>query len=125
MATLREYFDTDVTRVLNSAHRIGVNTGAGVVQVDVRVHFDFDANAKYLSCYLTPEASTAAVCEGLITNLGQLLAVAEGVEVRTGFTGEVHVGSGDLQFAGRVYLYHEGALDDSWKQQFTLGARSR
>src|SRR5438067_1488145 len=111
MATLREYFDTDFPRVLNAAQVIQVRTDAAPIEVPVRVHLDFDANAKYLSCLLPAAGCNKSVCSALVVNISQLLATADSVEVHSGLPGETPFRSTELRFAGRLFLYHESDID--------------
>lgn len=110
MATLRELYDTDFSRVLNVASSIEVRTPDSAVEVQARVHFDFDANAKYLSCHLTTQASTAATGVGLIEHVDELLAIGANVEVQSGYPGQRPASSTQLRFAGRLFVYHEADI---------------
>ena len=56
MATLREYFDTDFSTRLNSAQQVHWHADDLEGDVPVRIHLDFDSNAKFLSCYLPTPA---------------------------------------------------------------------
>ena len=107
MATLRELYDTDFSRVLNVASPIEARTADRVVEVQARVHFDFDANAKFVSYYLTTQASTAAGCVGLIEHVDELLKIGDSVEVQSGYPGQRPASSTQLRFAGRLFIYHE------------------
>jgi hypothetical protein len=58
MATLREFYDRDFTHVLNLGKPLQARTPDGMRDLHARVHIDFDANAKFISCYLPAELST-------------------------------------------------------------------
>ena len=61
MATLREYFDTDFTTVLNFGQTAKAIVRGELFEVSVRVHYDFDADVKFVSCYL-PRRGLYVVC---------------------------------------------------------------
>lgn len=125
MATLREYYDTDFSRVLNAGNTLRLQGSADVVEVPARVHLDFDANARYVSCYLSVLASNAAMCSAILDGLGTLLATGDGVSVQTGFPGEALRSSKELQFAGRLFIYHEGEIEQSTKDALEQQAKTR
>ena len=112
MATLREYFDTDFTRVLNAGAPVHwVQTGVAG-DIPARVHLDFDSNAKFVSYYLPADACRPALIDAMVGHLDTLLTDASSVDVETGFRGELKLRSVDLRFAGRLFIYHEAEIDD-------------
>lgn len=125
MATLREYFDTDFARVLNSSKLLQSKIGSELVGFPVRVHSDYDANAKFLSCYLPVTLSNPEICNKLIAQTKELSTMEAGVEVRTKLPGEDVLISGDLYFAGRLFIYHEGEIDEKIKKTVKKGARKQ
>ena len=112
MATLREYFDTDFTRVLNSAQPAQWQHAGVAEEVPARVHLDFDSNAKFLSCYLPAGACHNDILDGLVDEVNEMLTIGDGVEVQMGLPGELRRTSRDLRFAGRLFIYHEAEIDD-------------
>jgi hypothetical protein len=109
MATLRQYFDTGFSRVL-SVHRIWQMEDSGkTVPVIARLHFDFDANAKYASCFVPECGNPSAACRGLLDQLDELLKVDDGTLVQAGFAGlgEELTDSRELRFTGRIFIYME------------------
>lgn len=111
MATLREYFDTDFTRVLNSAQQVQWLYGGIAGEAPARVHFDFDSNAKFLSCYLPADACHQAVIDSLVDQVNDLLTIGDGLEVQMGFPWELVRTSIELRFAGRLFIYHEAEIE--------------
>src|SRR5687767_5676417 len=105
MATLREYFDTDFTRVVNSAQQAHWQSDGAEGDVPVRVHYDFDSNAKFLSCYLPARACRRAVIDAIVNDADQWLTIGDGLEVHKNLPGERTLISRDLRFAGRVFIY--------------------
>lgn len=113
MATLREYFDSDFTHVLNAAKPITLYfQNSPALEVQARVHMDFNSNTKYVSCFLPAHPHPLAACVGVLNNLGQVLAVADGVEVQSELPGEKLLHSGDLQFSGRIFFYSETPIPE-------------
>lgn len=111
MATLREYFDTDFTRVLNYARPVQWQHDGVTGEAPARVHLDFDSNAKLLSCYLSGNACQQTVLHALVGEVEELLGIDGGVEVQMGLPGELTRTSRDLRFAGRLFIYHEAEID--------------
>jgi TIR domain-containing protein len=113
MATLREYFDTDFTRVLNAADTFRLQNQDSTVEVRTRVHFDFDSNSKYLSCFLPECENPAGVIAGLLNSLDMLLALGDSVEVQSGLPGEKPMSSKTLRFSGRFFIYSERPVQEA------------
>ena len=103
MATLRDYFDTDFTRVFNSGQPVRWQHAGVAGDAPVRVHLDFDSNAKFLSCYLPAAACQHAVIDALVDDVGGLLTIGDGIEVQMGLLGELRRTSRELRFAGRLF----------------------
>jgi len=103
MATVRDYFDTDFAGNGNIGTTLQVNGSA----VEARIYLNFDSNAKYVSYYLTGDASIAATCGALVRDTNKFLASRNNIQVNTGREGEEPMLSTNLRFAGQVYIYHE------------------
>jgi len=126
MATLREYFDTDLNKCL-SVHadwEIGDGTGAVLPPVRARISQDFDANAKYWSFFI-PEGTN--VC-GYITSILRLPETASCVLSAEGDSVHVEMGFADyseracsakLVFSKRVFLYVDTLLTPELRRQIT------
>jgi hypothetical protein len=112
MATLREYFDTDFSRVLNSAQQVQWMSDGHEGHLPLRVHFDFDSNAKFLSAYLSAAACQPSVIDALVDDVNNWLTIGSALEVQTGFPGERMRTSAELRFSGRLFVYHEVEIDD-------------
>jgi len=112
MATLRQYFDTDFSRLLKSSQPFRLCDGATDLEMPVSLHYDFDANAKFLSCFLQKSGNPLSACVALLTTVDKLLSVGSGVEVQGGFVGERPMSCKTLQFCGRVFLYSEEDLPE-------------
>jgi hypothetical protein len=77
----------------------------------VRVHFDFDSNAKFLSCYLPAAACRGAVFDPVADGVNQWLTIGDGLEVQMGLPGEQVRSSRDLRFAGHLFIYHDAEVE--------------
>ena len=112
MATLREYFDTDFKHDL-SAHQptlVGSIDGDFELELIPRLHYAFDANAQYLSYFVPATDRLFDICVHLISNLDTAVSLADGMQVAAGKVGEEMVEDSELQFTGRVFIYHDGEL---------------
>ncbi len=125
MATLREYFDTDFARVLNAAQPLTVvrTTGDDPVQVQARVHLDFDSNTKYVSCLIPETSDPLSISVALLKDIERILSIADGLEVQTALPGEEMRCSRDLRFSGRVFLYTEQTIASEKATQLCAEAK--
>ena len=87
MATLRELYDRDFTQVLNTGKVLQLRTAEGLQGFHARVHLDFDANAKFVSCYL-PQLSNEPILNALLNQLNELVAMDAAAEVHSVAPGE-------------------------------------
>jgi hypothetical protein len=112
MATLKEYFETDFTRVLNTTSTFRLESQDSIVEVRTRLHFDFDSNSKYLSCFIPECDNPTAVLAGLLNSLDMLLALGDSMEVQSGLPGEKPMSSKSLRFSGRFFIYSERQIEE-------------
>lgn len=128
MATLREYFIKDFSQFLNAAQdhkamdiRVGKEHS-----YPVRMHFDFDSCAKFLSIYIPSGLNPATLMKIYLRDISQALKVADGVEVQQGFGGyEEYTSSTELVFTGRVFVYAEEDIEKTAIDNLTQIARER
>jgi hypothetical protein len=113
MATLREYFDADFNSVLNVANTFQLKSDGNTIECIGRVHFDFNSNTKYISCFLPECDNPVGLCVGILKSLDQILSMADDVEVQSMLPGEKPMTSKDLLFSGRVFIYSESAIENS------------
>jgi hypothetical protein len=79
MATLREYFDTDFSTLLKSGQEPGWQLNGLPGTLSVRVHFEFDANAKFVSVFFpvaTRAVSTRLKQTGVGTSVAEFAELA-------------------------------------------------
>jgi hypothetical protein len=112
MATLRQYFDVDFSRLLKTSHAIRISNGAVELEVPVSLHYDFDANAKFVSCFVPNSGNILSACVALLANVDKLLSMGDGIEVHSGFVGERPMRCSALRFCGRVFLYCAESLPE-------------
>ena len=116
MATVRDYFDTDFSYAL-SVHQERTFTikGGEKVIVVMRLHLDFRANAKYISCFIP--AAPCPICEmcRLITNKLEKwgLSLNDTVEVSEGSLEDFKHPSSSLIFTNYLIFYVDGDLEKS------------
>lgn len=116
MATVREYFDTDVkTGSLHTTWQLDLFDGTPVIDVVAKIAVDFNADAKYW-CFFVPRVVEAEAC------IRALLNAPETRECKLGADGDGAVmrfcGAGDTQmhastglvFTGRVNIYIDAEL---------------
>lgn len=127
MATLREYFVKDAaTLTLEGEFPIEGPDGTHLVTFIGRIHFNFEANARYVSFYI-PAHSCVVFPELLCLNfVPELFDWASSHSVSTRLHGLDEVASSeDLRFTGRVYLYSEVSVPENLKQQIRQEAASQ
>ncbi len=113
MATLNEYFSQRRKLESNAFHKalpLLDADGTKLGEIIVRLHLDFEANAKYVSFYI-PSIPSVACPEAMALNT--LAAVVDrshtnGIEVTMGFAGEAK-DARSLGFSGQVYLVLRGS----------------
>jgi hypothetical protein len=126
MATLRQYFDTDFSRVF-AVHQTWQAPGAGgKVSLIARVHLDFEANAKYASCFIPQCENPSNICRAFVDQVDDLLNVDKGVMVQAGWADLDEVtGSGELRFTGRIFVYSETEVAPAHCQALSQLAAAR
>jgi hypothetical protein len=125
MATIREYFDTDLKSL--SVHADwDMRDGQGEVQPSVRARIwqDFDANAKYWSFYVPANVDAVGYAQAILSNPHTLQCVlsSEGetvyVEMGLAYYSE-KASSSTLLFTKRVHLYLDADLTAEERKRIT------
>jgi TIR domain len=118
MATLREYFDSDFSHDLNVAKSLGIQFQQfPPIELRARLHLDFTANAKYISCFFPAHPAPLIAINAILGQLNLILDLTKEVEVRAGYSGEKSIGSRELGFTGKIFIYSETDLSASDLQQ--------
>lgn len=124
MATLREFFDRDFSHALsaNRLYTLHLSPDDGKVEVIARLHFDFDANAKYVSFFVSESHHPVELCNHLLGDLGLALSLSESAEIHGGFVGEEPAKSTELVFTGRVFFYVDEPITKPECEQLRIEA---
>ena len=135
MATIREYFDKESSRVLCAIRTVKLSHPTGNLDILVAVHYDFDAPAKYLSVFISSSEHLFNICKCLLLITEFLLKSEGDVNVRLpvgsavygGFYVANHPGNlilnatplcepeiaGEtLPFTGTIFFYSENELSE-------------
>jgi hypothetical protein len=111
MATLKEYFDTDFQTTLNTGGGLAFSNEETKIEIQVRVHLDFNSNTKYISCYIPHDEKSFQIIEGVVNSVNTILAIDKNLEIESGLPGEVLFNNKDLRFSGRIFIYSESNID--------------
>jgi len=124
MATLREYFDTDLNKCL-SAHvdwQVRVESVASPPPIWARISQEFDANAKYWSFFIPDGADVVGYVNAIFktpeTSRCVLSGETDSVYVEMGFADySERATSETLVFTKRVFLYIDAQLSPELREQ--------
>lgn len=124
MATIREYFDTDLNKCL-SLHadwQMRTDTEASLPPVRARISQDFDANAKYWSFFIPESVDLAAYVNAIFatpeTSRCVLSGDTDSVYVESGFADySERATSATLVFTQRLFLYVDAELSTELRSQ--------
>ena len=126
MATLYDYYVRDSAQNLtvHRTWRLDRQDGSPIVEVIVKLHYDFDANAKYVSFYI-PCTDDVDCPEALLLNNMQdvLEKWPHEMQVLAGFGGG-QMDNRDLVFTGRVYFYSERPLPEPERSRLLSEAKA-
>lgn len=124
MATLREYF----LKLGPGTLRLAANRQMGLDdevlgEATVRLHYDFEARAKYVSLYIEDMVGIDCPEAFVLNELEATLAkMSKETPVEAGLPGEVRSGD-DLTFTGRIYVYSERTVGQETKLALERDAR--
>lgn len=117
MATIREYFDTDIK--LMTAHsdwQMRRGDGAELPSVTAKIVQDYEGNAKYWSFFIPSNTDVVAYSQSIFlapeTSRCVLSSQGDAVYVETGFADySERMNSTTLSFTGRIFLYVDAVLE--------------
>jgi TIR domain len=128
VATVKEYFDKDLSHVLmfSASHWFKDSRGS-VTEIRTRVHFDFNARVKYMSFYVPSYPYALLVLEDVLNKLPGLVYELEDNmgQATAGMVGDKGTNSKDLEFSGRVFFYSEDAVDQDRLEAITKTAEEK
>jgi hypothetical protein len=108
MNLLRELFETDFAGLPYCGLTRGENGASVPRDAEVRVHYDFVSNSKFLSCFLSSNHVTDAACEEILTSQSAILSIADAALGWVhGMPGDTASLAPDLRFGGRLFVYHD------------------
>ncbi|MCX5769527.1 MAG: toll/interleukin-1 receptor domain-containing protein [Candidatus Hydrogenedentes bacterium] len=111
MATLREYFNILMSRLLNVGTERILKVDKEDFTVTERVYVDFDMAAECVGYYIPHSPHVLCVCAALMDSLPDLaLAYKKAIGIKSGFPNETGTSTSDVFFTGRVYFYTEDEL---------------
>ncbi len=111
MATLKQYFDTDLNRVLSVNQPFMYKSSEESVEVVCRIHLDFDSNTFYISYYIPVFERMKDLCLTLISDLRWAENILKETVVQRSSMGDDSIISTDLNFSGRIFIYSEVGLN--------------
>src|SRR6266850_301315 len=111
--TLRQLFNTEFERTTKYGEEREVVFRSGIrVRVQSTIYMDHDAKSSFLGFYIPASPRTYEVATMLADNYNTTLEAGKQISVTTTNPGEkIATSSKDLAFTGRMFLYHEDALD--------------
>lgn len=126
MASLHEYFVKDGAQNLTTHQTWPLTNAKGdnLGELTVRLHCDFDANAKYISVFV-PEMPDVECPE--VFALNEVQNILKWPETRIGMqscTGEEKHDAQDLVFTGQVYLYSERPVPQEIKARLIAESKA-
>jgi hypothetical protein len=126
MVTAKEYFEKDLSRVLrvHAVHSVSSADGTEAGEVIAAVGLDFESAARFGALLVPPVSFVAAIVRHYLENIGEVLKVADGVDVSSGLSGTTeHILLRDLQFTGRLFVYTQAPVPpDTQTELMELGS---
>lgn len=112
MGTVQEYFETDFRDVWKLQKTFSPRGTELALEFIGRVHLDFKANAKYISCFISECPDPVSACVEILKRLDEILLFADTFHAKSSLPGETPMNSKDLIFSGRVFIYSKYIIDD-------------
>jgi hypothetical protein len=113
MTTIRDFFERDFgTLSVGKALPTRNLATAASFELQGRVHYDYDANAKFVSYFIPRETHPMEIATLALQKHADILTGVEGVECSSRLPGERVTSSRELRFTGRVFLYMENGLSE-------------
>lgn len=131
MATLREYYNADFSRLLSMDREQIVSVdGKELCRALIRLHYDHDANAFFASAFIPSNPYPVPVCEVILGGIDAAIAEKDQVEIHSGHPGassEEMLDSRSLRFTDRIFIYYDGELSTEQVREIeqTIKGRGR
>jgi hypothetical protein len=114
MATLREYYNADFSRLISiDREQIVSANGTELLRATVRLHYDHDANAYFASAFIPANPFPVEVCQIALGGIDDATAEKDQLEIYSGHPGSTPsemLGSKTLRFTDRIFIYYDGDL---------------
>lgn len=124
MATVREYFDTDLKSLsVHADWELRDSAGAKLISIIAKISQDFDGNAKYWSFFIpadAPPISASFILSTPETSRCVLSGEVDSVYIEMGFADySERSTSATLIFTKRIFLYIDALLNPEIRRQIT------
>ena len=124
MATVREYFDTDLKSLsVHTDWELRDSSGAKLISIIAKISQDFDGNAKYWSFFIPADAppdSASCILSMPETSRCVLSGEVDPVYIEMGFADySERSTSATLIFTKRIFLYIDALLNPEIRRQIT------
>ncbi|BAU66785.1 WD-repeat protein [Stanieria sp. NIES-3757] len=126
MATLREYFDFDLSKCLSLHKSWEMKNSNGDLfnPIIARIYQDFDGNSKYWSFFIQEGSDVNGYVNAIFSSPETAKCIlspeGNGVDVETGFYGySERMSSATLVFTKRLFLYIDEFLGEPTRKQIT------
>lgn len=129
MATIRDYYDRDLSRYMGISCTLDVRATSDrslTCTVPARLHLDFLTNAQFISAYIPrAEAELPSIIAAMIDGHELVLTRGQDLVIYSQSPGCTAVHSGDLRFTGRTLIYTESPCGEDEKASLALYARQK
>jgi TIR domain-containing protein len=115
VATLKEYFQTDFANALTFFFS-WKTTDPNPMDIDVKVGTETYSSAKFVAYYVPHHAHFLQIFESLVNSVDEAVTQSNGIRTLSSFGGDVQyglIGSDNLPFSNRVYIYSDDVVDDA------------
>lgn len=121
MAKIKEYFLKDFPHVLSGQEPQQLKSNDNQIELEIisKIHYDFDANAIFLSFYIPKNKSLIKICHSIIDNPEWGLKLKEKISLNSSFFGTYMGSSNSLIFTNRIYLYADHKFDSNEVDKLT------
>ncbi|HAT7956455.1 TPA: TIR domain-containing protein [Legionella pneumophila] len=123
MATVREYFDTDLKSLSIHKEWLKSNAGENQFSITAKIALDLDGNAKYWFFFIPKDVSIENVNEIFITPETSQCVLSTGedsIYIESGFSDYSQRSTSEtLVFTKRIFLYIDALLTPEIRQQIT------
>lgn len=115
MATLREYYDYDFSKLLAiDREQIISANGTELFRATIRLHCDLEANSFFASAFIPANPFPVQVCDVILGGIDTAISEKDHVKILSGHLGaspaEMLLDSRTIRFTDRIFIYYDGEL---------------